>query len=38
MGLNRRGFFNLLAVTGVTLAVGKKTVASPKSKKGVEFF
>ncbi len=33
MGLNRRGFFNVLAVTGASLAVGKKTLASPKVKK-----
>ena len=38
MGLNRRGFFNVLAATGATLAVGKKTVASPKNEKDVEFF
>lgn len=38
MGLNRRGFFNVLAVTGATLAVGKKTAASPNNDKDVEFF
>jgi Fe-S-cluster-containing dehydrogenase component len=38
MGLNRRGFFNVLAVTGASLAVGKKTVASPKSEKEIEFY
>jgi Fe-S-cluster-containing dehydrogenase component len=37
MGLNRRSFFSLLGVTGVTLAVGKKTAAAPKSKNDAEF-
>lgn len=38
MSINRRGFFSVLGVTGLTLAVGKKTVASPKGKNDVEFF
>lgn len=38
MSINRRGFFSVLGVTGLTLAVGKKTVASPKGKSDVEFF
>jgi formate dehydrogenase iron-sulfur subunit len=37
MSINRRGFFSVLGVAGLTLAVGKKTVASPKGKSDVEF-
>ncbi len=37
MGLNRRGFFSLMGVTGVALVVGKKTFAAPKSDTNVEF-
>ncbi|MCX6306838.1 MAG: 4Fe-4S dicluster domain-containing protein [Bacteroidetes bacterium] len=38
MSLNRRGFFKLLGVTGMTLAIGKNSVASPDSKNTVEFY
>ena len=38
MGLNRRGFFKLLGITGMTLAIGKETIASSGSKRGVEFY
>jgi Fe-S-cluster-containing dehydrogenase component len=39
MGLNRRGFFKLLGVTGITLAVGKDAVAAPRGKNNdVEFY
>ena len=37
MGINRRGFFNLLSVTGVTLAIGKSTLAAPQTDNNVEF-
>ena len=38
MSINRRGFFGLLGATGITLAIGKNTFASPKDKSNVEFF
>ncbi|HZL08852.1 MAG TPA: 4Fe-4S dicluster domain-containing protein [Prolixibacteraceae bacterium] len=38
MGLDRRVFFKLLGVTGLTLAIGKESVATPKGKDEVEFF
>ena len=38
MGLNRRNFFKLLGVTGMTLAVGKNAVASSTDDSGVEFY
>jgi len=37
MSINRRGFFSAMAATGLTLAVGKKAVASSESKTEVEF-
>jgi Fe-S-cluster-containing dehydrogenase component len=37
MAVNRRNFFKVLGVTGVSLAVGKQLGAAPKSKEGVEF-
>ena len=38
MGINRRGFFKLLGVSGMTLAVGKDVLASPKVNSDVEFY
>ncbi len=38
MGLNRRSFFKVLGVTGVSLAIGKEAIASPKSTNEVEFY
>lgn len=38
MGLNRRGFFSALGATGLALAIGKKTAASPQVSSNVEFF
>lgn len=38
MGINRRGFFQVLGATGLTLAVGKQTVAEPKGGTEVEFY
>ena len=38
MGINRRGFLGVLGAAGLTLAVGKKTTASPKNKSNVEFY
>jgi formate dehydrogenase iron-sulfur subunit len=38
MGINRRGFFSALGATGLMLTVGRKTVASTKSKTDIEFF
>lgn len=38
MGINRRGFFSVLGATGLTLAVGSKTAASPQPNNEVEFF
>lgn len=38
MGINRRGFFSVLGATGLTLAVGNKTAASPQPNNEVEFF
>jgi len=37
MSINRRGFFGVLGVAGLTLAVGKRTLASQKDKSDVEF-
>jgi len=37
MAVNRRNFFKVLGVTGVTLAIGKELGATPKSKSSVEF-
>lgn len=36
MGLNRRDFFSLVGVAGVTLAIGKRTYATSKSDINVE--
>lgn len=38
MGINRRGFFKVLGATGLTMAVGKQTIATPKQKNDVEFY
>lgn len=38
MGLNRRGFFKVLGVTGITLAVGKEALPATKNGKSVEFY
>lgn len=38
MSINRRGFFGVLGVAGLTLAVGKRTLASPNGKTDIEFF
>ncbi|MEI7500315.1 MAG: 4Fe-4S dicluster domain-containing protein [Bacteroidota bacterium] len=38
MSINRRGFFKLLGVTGMTLAIGKDAVAAPGIKNNVEFY
>lgn len=38
MGLDRRVFFKLLGVTGITLAIGKETAAKPSGKDEVEFY
>lgn len=38
MGINRRGFFSALGATGLALAIGKKTAASPQVTSNVEFF
>lgn len=38
MGINRRGFFSALGATGLALAIGKKTAASPQVLSNVEFF
>jgi Fe-S-cluster-containing dehydrogenase component len=39
MGINRRGFFQVLGVTGLTLAIGKETrAAEPETEKQVEFY
>ena len=38
MGINRRGFFSALGVTGLALAIGKKTPASPRVLSNVEFW
>lgn len=37
MSINRRGFFGLLGATGITLAIGKNTLASSKDISNVEF-
>ena len=37
MSVNRRSFFKVLGVTGVSLALGKELGAVPKSKDSVEF-
>ena len=37
MGIQRRGFLKLLGVTGITLAIGEKVTATPKSETDVEF-
>ena len=37
MGLDRRVFFKLLGATGITLAIGKESVAKPANKNEVEF-
>ncbi len=37
MAVNRRNFFKVLGVTGVSLAIGKELGAAPKSKESVEF-
>jgi hypothetical protein len=37
MAVNRRSFFKVLGVTGVSLAIGKKSGASPKSSDTIEF-
>jgi formate dehydrogenase iron-sulfur subunit len=38
MGLDRRVFFKLLGATGITLAIGKESVAKPANKNDVEFY
>ena len=38
MGINRRGFFQVLGATGLTLAVGKETAAGPAGEAEVEFY
>ena len=38
MGLDRRVFFKLLGATGITLAIGKESVAKPANKNEVEFY
>jgi Fe-S-cluster-containing dehydrogenase component len=38
MGLNRRSFFKLLGVTGMTLAIGKSTTGSENGSNSVEFY
>ncbi len=38
MGLDRRVFFKLLGATGITLAIGKESVAKPTNKNEVEFY
>ncbi len=39
MGLNRRSFFKLLGISGMTLAVGKNAVSATKTNdNGVEFY
>lgn len=35
--MNRRGFFSVMAATSIALAIGKKTIASPKGNHDVEF-
>jgi Fe-S-cluster-containing dehydrogenase component len=37
MALNRKDFFKVLGVTGVTLALGKEARAEPKEKESIEF-
>jgi Fe-S-cluster-containing dehydrogenase component len=37
MAVNRRNFFKVLGVTGVSLAIGKELSAAPKSKSSMEF-
>jgi formate dehydrogenase iron-sulfur subunit len=37
MTVNRRNFFKVLGVTGVSLAIGKELGAAPKSKESIEF-
>ncbi len=37
MALNRKDFFKVLGVTGVTLALGKEARAVPKEKESIEF-
>jgi formate dehydrogenase iron-sulfur subunit len=37
MELNRRNFFKVLGVTGISLAVGKELKAAPKAKDKIEF-
>ena len=37
MTVNRRSFFKVLGVTGVTLAIGKESLAAPASKSSKEF-
>ena len=38
MGLNRRGFFKVLGITGATLAIGKEAISSKSSNREVEFY
>jgi len=38
MGIDRRHFLKLLGVTGMTLAIGKETLAGSKGKNEVEFY
>lgn len=38
MGLDRRVFFKLLGATGITLAIGKESLAKQANKNEVEFF
>jgi len=38
MAINRRGFFQVLGVTGLTLAIGKQSVAAKSGNEEVEFY
>jgi Fe-S-cluster-containing dehydrogenase component len=38
MGINRRGFFQVLGATGLTMAVGKQVLGSSKEEQEVEFY
>jgi len=37
MGINRRGFFKVLGITGTTLALGRELKAGPKGNNNIEF-
>jgi len=38
MSIDRRNFFRVLGVTGMSLALGKETIARPEKKEDIEFF